>query len=341
MKYTTLRAFEKHLEGSAPLNFSPIYVILGKDGGDRRIALETLVAALRRAQPQEKVALRSFQGDMMRASDLARELDTFTFFAPKEIIVVHESDALKKETSDMLIGYFQKTNPRQTLILTAAALLHTTSFYKQAEKAGVVLEFAEEKAWEREKSLAEWAAQAAAAQGKQLPARVAEALIKHVGLDRSTLIQELDKLICYCGERSEITLQDIRAICTQGSSSNEWLLGEAITRQDASTALQILHELLLEGTPIFSLLRQLRSQFQTGCQMSWILANGGGPEGVVREFPYLKGRLLDQKVQLAQSYGFARFKKGLQLIDEAEIAAKNGMDDHALLADLTVIKLTR
>jgi DNA polymerase-3 subunit delta len=336
-----LRAFEKHLEGSAPLNFSPVYMILGKDGGDRRLALDTLIAALRRAQPQEELALRSFQGDAMKAADLARELDTFSFFSPKEIVVVHDADALKKETAEMLTRYFQKTNPRQTLILAASALLHTTNFYKQAEKTGVVLEFAEEKPWEREKSLAEWAAQAAAAQGKRLPPRTAEALVKHVGLDRATLTQELDKAICFCGERPEITPQDILTICTPGFSSNEWQLGEAIMRLDPSAALQILRELLLEGTPIFSLLRQLRSQLQTGCQTAWILAGGGGADGVAREFPYLKGRLLDQKVQLAQTYGLSRFKKGLQLIDEAEIAAKNGMDDHALLADLTIIKLTR
>ncbi len=341
MKYTTLRAFEKHLEGSAPTNFALIYMILGKDDGERRLAIDTLVTALRNAQKQGDLAFRVLQGDGMKADDLARELDTFSFFVKKEIVLINDADSMKKDAIDWLTTYFAKPNPHQTLILNAPAILHTTNYYKHAEKVGVVYEWAEEKPWEREKTLSEWATQEAASQSKKMSPTTALQFIRFTGQNRALLKQELDKLICYIGTRHEITPQDIQTMCTPSPSGDEWQLGEALMRLDPASAVKIIQNLLKDGASIFAILRQLRTQMQNGCQIAWILACGGGAEGVAKEFPYLKGRLLDQKVQLAHNYGLQRFKKGLQIIDEAEVSAKNGMDDHELLADMTIIKLTR
>ncbi len=338
MKYTALRAFEKHLEGSAPSNFAPVYMVLGKESGERSFAIESLTSALRRSKPDS--TLRSFQGEVLKAVDLARELNTSSFFSAKEIIIIHDADSLKKEATEWLTDYFLHPNPHVTLILNASAILGTTRFYKQAEKVGVILDCAEEKPWEKEKTLSEWVTQLISIQGKKISVSNAQAFVKYVGTDRIQLKHEIDKLLCYIGSRPEIILQDIHTLCIPGPSGNEWQLGEALTRLDAAAALKIVQDLIKEGASFFALIRQLRTQMQTGCQIASILTSGAGPEGVAQEFPYLKGRLLDQKVQLSQNYGFARFKKALMLIDEAELAAKNGMDDHELLADLTIIKLT-
>lgn len=339
MKYTSLKAFEKHLEGAAPSNFAPVYLILGKDSGDRRIAIDIIVEQLKKTLKQGDLAFRSIQGDTIKSADLIRDLSSFSFFSAKEIITVHEVDALKKDAIDSLTTYFLKPNVRQILILSAAAINRSTNFYKNAEKTGVILEFLEEKAWEKEKTCAEWVGALVAAQGKKITASTALAFVKQIGLDRSLLKQEVDKVVCFAFERPEITANDIAAICVCGPLGNEWQLGEALMRCSAAEASRLGQDLLKNGN-FFSLLRGLRTQMQNGLHMASILALGKGPEAIAAEFPYLKGFLLDQKVQLVRTFGLERFKRALQIIDTTELQAKNGWDDHALLADLMFVKLT-
>ena len=105
-------------------------------------------------------------------------------------------------------------------------------------------------------------------------------------------------------------------------------------------SLRIARSILEDGVPIFSLLRQIRSQFQSKLHICSILATGGSPADIQQKFPYMKGRILQNNMQLAQQYGLQRLQKGIILIDETEIKGKNSMLDHAFLVEHLIAKLT-
>ncbi|MBS4168292.1 hypothetical protein [Parachlamydia sp. AcF125] len=69
-------------------------------------------------------------------------------------------------------------------------------------------------------------------------------------------------------------------------------------------------------------------------------ASGGNLADIAAQFPYMKGAILKKNLQMARAYGLERFKKGMMLIDETELLAKNSGADSACLAERLLIKLT-
>jgi DNA polymerase-3 subunit delta len=267
------------------------------------------------------------------------ELQALAFFSARRVIVLQQADKLVKAETEQLEKYFENPNRSICFILAASAINHATNFFKKAEKAGIVLDIAEEKPWEKERSMQEWIAQKVAKEGKRVDPSVCLALVKQLGTDTATLHQELEKLICYIGDRQAITPQDLHAVCISVNSENAWQLGEAIFRRDGAAALRITKALLDEGTVFLALLRQIRNQFQTECQVCSILSNGGTPQDVSAQFAFMRGTILDRHIQQAQAYGMTRLKKGLLAIDDTEVMAKNSGSDPKWLAERLIIKL--
>lgn len=339
MKYTQLRAFEKHLEGAAPQqHFSPIYLIIGKERFLCKDAVDKLLAMLLREQSRE-LSLTTLDGASTSPEQLANELQAFSLFTTRRVLWIDQIDKLSKPVLKELESYFEHPNPSLYLILSGSTVNHSTNFYKKGEKTGVVLDFAEEKPWEKEKQAVQWLMSQATATGKRIDIQACQHLVIQIGTDAALLHHELQKLLCYVGERDEITLKDIGAICTTVNVETGWQLGEALFRRDASSALRISKALLDEGTVLIALLRQIRHQFQTEYQICSILHNGGSAQEVSQRFPYMRGAILDRHLQLAREYGMNRFKAGMLTLDAAELAAKNSTSDDELLAELVIAKL--
>ncbi len=332
MKYTALRALEKHLEEAAPDHFSALYTILGKDAFQRKTAYERVMKFL----VGDALALTGLEAEGLDIRTLSDALYSSSLFSQKCWVAIHNCEKLPKPSMEWLEAYFAKPTPKMTLLLTAASLHHGTTFFKKVEKYGIVLDIAEEKPWEKERSCIE----GVQAYLKGVDSQTAHAIVKQVGTDGETLVQEMEKLICYVGGRREISVKDVAAICTGINSETIWQLGEAIFKLDASTALRIGHALLDEGTPLLSLLRQIRSQFQTDLQVAALLAGGASPAEVTALFAYMKGAILDRHCQAARHYGLERFKAGLLKIDEAELQAKNSAPERELL-EVLIVRLTR
>lgn len=339
MKYTNITAFEKHLEGAAPNHFSGIYTILAKEPFVRKQATDCVVAQVLKGDASG-LSQHLFDAERHSVENVLNELKSISFFSKKRVIVVQNTDSYDKASTLKLEAYCNAPNRSVCLVVSASTLNRATTFYKTLEKQGIVLDVPEEKPWEKEKSVADWLNREAIKQGKQLASNVCQILIKQLGTDQMLLSAELAKLICYVGDRKAITENDVHAISSVTNQENGWQLGEAIFRRDASTALRISKGLLIDGLALIALLRQIRSQFQSSFQVCSILAQGGTSADVVKEFPYMRGSILDRNIQQAQSYGMHRFKQGMLAIDETEIQAKNSAIDAEFLAEKLIIKLT-
>lgn len=340
MRYDNLRAFEKHLDGAKLLHFSPLYFILGKDSYESEEAVNLLLRFLLPSQEMREISLSVFEGSQVEEKELATNLYSASLFAKSRVIWIQQAEKLKKSVQENLEKYFIRPPSSQHLILTASSWTKNTSFYKAVEKEGIILEFAEIKPWEKEKHLTEWVNKQLTVARKLISYQVCQSLVKRIGNDRVILAQELEKLICYSGEKKEITLQDVEAICSRLHIDSIWQLGEAIFRRDAAAALQTAHALLLEGQALLPLLRQIRSQFQTEYQICLLLAQGKQSQDITQEFPYMKGQILERHLRQAQQYGLNACKQGLLAIDEMELRAKNSAIDEKILIELLIVQLT-
>lgn len=339
MKYTNIKAFEKHLEEADHQHLADVYAIISKDEFLRKSATDKLIQVLLKPQNNAEFALKVFDAEKFSFEDLFQELSSYPFFSEKRVLLLQNGESLSKNEMSRLEDYFTKPNRTVCLILSASAFIKTTNFYKKLEKEGIILDIVEEKSWEKEKTAKEWILGKIFKEKKKIHPEALNLIQKQVGNDFATLNQEIDKLICYVGERNEIQIKDVSVLTTNVHTETIWQLSDAIFLRNPLKALSITKSILDEGTPFLVFLRQVRGQIQTGFQIATILSTGGGGDEIVKIYPYMKGRILESHIHSATSYGLVRFKKAMLKIDEIEAQAKNGMGQDSFLAEMLISHL--
>ena len=340
MKYSFIHEFEKSIKGTSPENFSSIYLLISKDSFERKEAEGLLIRHLLGEGISKEQAVSVLDGERESIQSILAELSSLSFFAPRRIVLVQNGEKLDKESLGKLEKYMDSPLPNTCLIVSAEAINRATKFYKKGEAAAIVLDIQEEKPWEKENNLvlklSHWVKQAE----KSIDPETARYLVQFAGSDPAVLRSEIEKVCSYVGSRNTISIQDIAAICTGVNTETAWQLGDAIFRREGAAAIRIANALLEEGVNFFAFIRQIRSQFQTKLHISTLLAQGGGAEEVQQKFPYMKGQILQQNLQLSKSYGMAALKKGILAIDEAELMAKNSSIDVELIVQRLILKIS-
>ncbi len=334
MKFTNQRGFDKHLAEAAPHHFAPVYLLINKEDFDRKEIVKTLSRLLLKNLPNDEHHIKRFDASEHSFKQLMQELGAYHFFAKKRVIILENAQELKKEETELLEYYFSNPDPSIYLIFAATAINRAARFYKQVEKAGVILDLEEKKPWEKEAALVSFLIQWFKEQGISVPSAVAQSIVKTVNQDKFFLQQEMEKLLCFLGERKELTSRDVAAVGSGSFVQNIWQLGDAIFNRQGSLAIEIACQLLNSGENFIALLRSLRTQFQTR-----LLGAVSPPEEVQSRYPYLRGQMLHKQIQQAQKYGAAACRKGLLLIDETELLAKNGAFAPNLLLEKLLFQL--
>lgn len=323
MRYTQYKAFEKHLDSSFPSNFSSLYCLIIKDPAERSLAFDEL---------KRKMSLSS--KGCCEEKELLAELDAFSLFSGKQIIHFQGCEKLSKSCIGLLEKKIPALSPLTTLVLSGESFQRQSSFYKLCEKHGVILDTGEEKAWEKEKSLAEWLFERAHLAKKTIELAAVNTLARGSQGSFAMLFKEWEKLLVYTSEKSHITLADVEAICCLACLDSNFALGESILAHKSKEALETAHRMLDQGVSVFPLLRSLRHQMTTALQLV-----SADKEWISQKLPYLKGQMLEKQMQAASRFGSNRLIDAIQMIDAYEFKAKNGCDDPKLLLTMLCTRI--
>jgi DNA polymerase-3 subunit delta len=134
------------------------------------------------------------------------------------------------------------------LIISAAKVDKRKVFYKTLDKLGAVESFAgwsiDDKNWADQAEM--WARKAIRARDKEISEEALGEIITRVGPNPRQLDTEIEKLSLYVGDRKEITLEDVEAICTRNKMARAFALGDALGDRDLPRLLKRLDEELWE-----------------------------------------------------------------------------------------------
>jgi DNA polymerase-3 subunit delta len=324
MKITSMKAFEKHLEGAEKSQFSPLYLIVSEGAQENRTAIERLVEKI-----SAKEKLSPFGVKKVQPQVLMQELGTPSLFSSKQILIIDVDELSKKEEEAVLKG-----SPQTTIILSGSS--GSSAFYKKVEKEGVVLDFSAEKSWQREKGAEEWVHLFLAKINKKIDRDAALMLVRETRGDTELLTQELNKLLTYIDTAPVIKIQDVHQLVAKGAEASVFELSDALFKKDRPKAVKLMHALLQQGVAYFAILKSIRGQIETDMKVASILKNGGTLAQVSETIPYLKGFILDKHLENIRMMGFSKLKKALTLVDDYDLKGREGQPDYELLADLFV-----
>lgn len=263
------------------------------------------------------------------------KLNTHSLFGGKQVIALDGIDKLKKGNLTEIAHYVAAPSPFAYLILGAASGKTLTEIYAKGKKELVVCDLTEEKPWDRKERLKRFLVQLGAASGKVIQSDALEFLLDGLGLNLPALEQELFKLITYAGERKQIGLQDVETLCNVQKSSTLWQMAEAVVWRGKSHAEAPDFDLSL----LLPLIGQIRSQIQQGLALALLQEQGFGSSEISHYLPNLRGNQLERLLPLAKAKRSPFFKRGLKVLFEIEILAKNSSVEPGLLLDLFTAKL--
>lgn len=230
---------------------SAIFVLHGKDAFLRSDARQKIIQRLLGdADPQ--TCLASFEEDASLA-EVLDELKTLPFLAPHRVVVVRDADAFISAYRDAMEKYFDAPAEHGTLILEVNSWPKTTKLAKKLPAVGELIECDSPEG----SKLVSWIRQTGKDKGKDVQAGAAQLLAEWIGPDLGLLSNEIEKLVCYVGDRKSITPEDVSAIVAATAGPEAFEIVNAVIAGDTRGALSALHRAMDTRGAEFGLLGQL------------------------------------------------------------------------------------
>jgi DNA polymerase-3 subunit delta len=132
----------------------------------------------------------------------------------------------------------------QVLVITAIKVLRSSVFFKVCQKQGEVEDFGGGfKSWELEKLADQRLDTLLKKAGLAIDGDARTEFLNRAGFDTRFLVQEIEKLRLYVGDRKQVTAEDVREITSIGREAEAWDLLDAFGERNALAALATLKRL--------------------------------------------------------------------------------------------------
>lgn len=309
MKFQKLEAFEKHFREAFPQHLSAVYAVVCAQENERKKIMAALVQILEKEAdlkrcPQVKEALA--------------HLNSGSLFSGRPVAVLDGAEQLLDSELELLARYVTAPNPQGLLLLGSASVKNITALYEKGKKEMVILDLTQEKPWEEKQRMQKWLVQTVLSQKKQISADAVEAIFERLPPDRIYLGHEIEKLICFVGDRGAITLEDVETVCSSTSEYNFFQIAQQMVWGG------------LKSPPDFSdlavllpLIGMVRNQLEMGLKMAVLIKSGAAQEEISAAFPRLWPKALQQCTEGARRMGSDYFKKGLMDLFDFELGLKS------------------
>ena len=248
--------------------FDCLYLLYGEE----EFLLETCVKKIKKAFGELVNGINYIQIDDKNVDGLISDIETPAFGYHKKLIIVRDSNLLKKEThtkksEEKKTKKINKTKSLQekiaeyisnnieeirenVQIIFIEKEIGTNELQKTVAKLGTVCGFERLKPIQISKRIKA----ICTAYKVNIDDKTMHYFIDTCGTNMMTLINEIRKLIEYVGENGKITIEDIDKLSIRELDSVIFDLTDSLGQKDISKALQILNELLYNKEPIQKIL---------------------------------------------------------------------------------------
>lgn len=313
------------IEQSRAGNFRPLYLLHGDETMLTRQAVETLVeAAVDKATADFNYD--RFHGGDLNLEKLVTVLNTPPMMAPRRVALVRDLEKMSAQGKDYLASYSARPSAGTVLILAAGERIKVDRKKKSPRWAAVLEENAAAALfWPlKEHELIRWLTWQAERRGKRLESRAAYELYARIGGPLERLGDEVEKLTVFCGERLEITVEDVRGMTgiQTGGTIFDWLDSLASGKTDRTLALA--DHILTSGESAVGALALAATHYMTLLKIRSMKAARMSAEQIKRGLGlhYRPQEAVSAMFEQAASTGRERIERALALLLEADRALK-------------------
>ena len=323
------------LERSLREGVRPLYLLLGPEIYLRRVAAQSISeAALSRTMLREfNESSFSLSSDSVQAAVAAA--DQLPMMSEMRVVRVRDFARLRETDEDTLIRYLNNPSPSTVMIFSADELDKRKKSSKVLLDVCTVIEFsplkdAEAKAWAKTRL-------------KELKVTADDQglsdIIRLVGTDVQTLVNELDKLASAAAATGRITLALVDELIGRSRELSNFELGDHLLSGNRKRALETLHRLLEDGAEPVMLVGLIAGNYHRLALGKHLLSRGGREE-VFRNIslpPFKR----DAYISTLQRSSATQIARGIQLTAAVDLAIKTSQATPRLQLEMLVCELAK
>lgn len=291
--------------------------------------------------PDDSLNYTYFEGTSTQVGEVVDLVNTMPFMSDHRLVLCENTGWLAGESglSDdkfkMLTDSLTNIGEDVVFAMCEEKVDKRSKLFKFLTKNGSSEEFAKES----EETLKRWVAGYLGNSGKKITAAAAEYLITEVGNDMTLLSLEMEKLIAWCLERNEVTINDIDTVCTHQVNGKIFDMITAISEHRQKEALALYYDLLTLRESPFHIQSLLVRQYNNLLSVR---------DGLDKNYSYvtiadktgIKDWLVKKMSYIAKKMPLLKIEEAIEACAKAEEDIKTGNMVDVLAIELLIISLS-
>lgn len=273
-----------------------------------------------------------FEGKEAQVPALIDLAETMPFFAEHRVILVEDSGFFKN-AAPQLAEYLPDMPETTCMIFIEKEVDKRSKTYKSLKDIGRMVEFKTPD----EKMLTRWVLTVLQKNGKKLTQPTMQLFLEKVGNSMGNIDRELEKLICYVGDREIIQMDDVEEICTGQTENRIFDMIHMMAEKRQKEALELYYDLLALKEPPMRILFLLVRQFNILLQVKTMVA-AGMEQNQIADRAGLRSFTIRRYRSEAGHFSVQKLKEALRDCARAEEDVKTGRLDDRLSVELILVK---
>ena len=313
--------------------FHTIYLFYGEEAYLKKDYKKKLKDAC--IDKEDTINFNQYEAKSVNPKEIIDLSQTLPFFAEHRLILLENTGFFKK-SCDELAEYVPEIPETSILLFVEDEVDKRTKFYKAVKKYGRVVEFARQ----NEKILEKWVLGKIKKENRQITPGALHLFFEKTGIDMENIASELEKLLCYTMNKTDITEDDVSQICTEQTSNRIFDMIKAIALKKQKEALDLYYDLLELKEPPMRILYLIVRQFNGILQVKDLMSRGVSGKEIASRIgaaPFVAGKYQAQ----AKYFEMSTLLDALNECARTEEAVKQGRLNDRLGVELIIIKYSK
>ena len=307
-----------------------VYLLYGTEDYLKRQYRDKLKHAL--VEPDDTMNFSAYEGKDINPKELIDLSETLPFFKEKRMILVENSGFFKNSCDD-LAEYMSQVTESTCFVFVEEEVDKRSKLFKAASRAGSAVEFETPK----EDMLIRWILGRIQREGKKITQSVMQLFLSKTGSDMENIDKELEKLICYTLDKTEISAADVEAICTGQTENKIFEMIDAISARNQKKALDLYYDLLALKEAPMRILFLIARQFQNLLLIKSMSAKGY-PAVSIAKTAGMPSFAVQKNLRQAGAFKINQLKEAIEDCGQAEEDVKTGRMADQLAVELLIVK---
>ena len=236
--------------------------------------------------------------------------------------------------ADEFSEFLQNLPEHVCLVFIEKEIDKRVKYVSLMEKFGLVVQFD----FRKPDELAEWVIKRLREMQHDASPRTAAMIVDYCEPSMDDILNELNKLCAYAGDRKMINEDDVAKVCTRSVKSRVFDLTDALAAKQSRTALSILNDMAALKEPMPRITFMIARQFRQLIQAKLMVREGAGKNEIASFFkvpPFIAEKIIKQ----AAGFDMDSLRKAVDTGLELDLAVKNGRLDDKAAIELLITSL--